>query len=300
MITAQEFQKGHFTYSDALGVRQVVPIDFNPAALDYSVSINARGLAGQAQQAAGVASATLNLELVFDTTDTGEDVRARTSPVERLLGPVDPAPPKGPPQAPPLVTFEWGAFTFRGVATSFRQSMDFFSANGVPLRAVVHLTLSQPNYEFDGAGGGGRPSNSADSFLLPDGNAAQVAVEAGDPTGARAIASANGLESLRANAGDTLAVSGSVTMGAPVAFATGATGGTTTTGALPEGFAQLQTHSPSADGTRLQPARLLATASAPSVAAGAVFDVTGRAVTSGSGGLRAPVNGSARLRFDEP
>jgi len=78
MIAAQDFKQGQFTYTPANGAQEIVPIDFNPASLDYSVSIKARGEGGQTQQAAGAASATLTMELLFDTTDSGEDVTAST------------------------------------------------------------------------------------------------------------------------------------------------------------------------------------------------------------------------------
>ena len=52
-----------------------VPVCFNPASLEYSITLNAQGAGGQTQQATSLASAKLTMELLFDSTDTGEDVR---------------------------------------------------------------------------------------------------------------------------------------------------------------------------------------------------------------------------------
>lgn len=304
MIASQEFKKGQFTYTGAGGVRQVVPIDFNPASLDYNIAIQAKGVAGLTQQAAGAASATLTLELLFDTTDTGDDVRSKTVKVERMLQPLPPSGGRnGPPQAPPHVTFEWGAFTFSGVAVSFRQSMDFFSSNGVPLRAVVNLTLSQPNYQFDDPSGGNARGAADSTFVLGGGTPVQLALEAGNPGGARLIASANGLESLRADAGAAVAISGGVSIGAPSAFSVGPAAGASVgfqVGAAPGGadFSGLQVSSAPRDPT-FAPERLLAATSAPGIAPGALFDVTGRAVAQNASTFKADVGATPRVRFDE-
>jgi len=142
--------KAQFTYA---GLPQPIVVDFNPASLDYTISINTQGEGGQTQQASGVASAKLNVELLFDSTDTGDDVRAKTNKVELMLRPqAGTGGANAPHQAPPMVTFEWGAFKFIGVVDSFKQTMDFFASNGLPLRASVTLSMSQPNYQFDQTG----------------------------------------------------------------------------------------------------------------------------------------------------
>jgi hypothetical protein len=341
MIVAQEFKKGQFTYTGADGSSQTVPIDFNPATLDYTITINAQGEGGQAQQAAGVASAKLNLELIFDTTDTGDDVRTKTNKVEKMLRPdAGTGGPNAPQQAPPMVTFEWGAFKFVGLVDSFKQTMDFFAPNGIPLRAVVTLSMSQPNYQFDqqGATDGGKAmkSNVDQALVLPDGNPSQLAADAGDPSAARDIASANGLESLRASAGGAVAIGGSVSIGAAASFSAGASAGaggglslgagagagislgaaagagatagfsasfgasasagvTATAGA----FSGLHAGSSAGAGKYLAPQKLLATTSAPGVAPGALFDVTGRAIAQSASSFKAEVGATRGLRFDD-
>src|SRR5262249_32459168 len=59
---------------------------------------------------------------------------------------------------PPAVRFQWGSFHFDGIMDSMEESLEFFSSDGVPLRASVSLSLSQQRIEpFAGkaAGAGG-------------------------------------------------------------------------------------------------------------------------------------------------
>jgi hypothetical protein len=336
MIVAQDFKKAQFTYKGTNGASEKLTVDFNPASLDYSITINTQGEGGQTQQAAGVASAKLNLELLFDTTDSGDDVRTKTNKVEVMLQPTaGTGGADAPTQAPPMVTFEWGAFKFVGVVDSFKQVMDFFSSNGVPLRAVVTLTMSQPNYRFDqkgGTGPDGKPikANVDQSVLLPGGNPSQLATDAGDPLASRLIALANGLESLRAEAGVGVAVGGGVSIGAAATFSAGASagagfgfgasigggaeagagasagfsasfGGGASAGvsASAGAFGGLHAEAGASAGKYLEPQRLLANASAPGVAPGALFDVTGKAIAQSASAFKADVGATRGLTFDD-
>jgi hypothetical protein len=333
MIQSQDFQKAKFSYTGGDGAAKTVDVDFNPASMDYTITINTQGEGGQAQQAAGAASAKLNFELIFDTTDTGDDVRTKTNKVEVMLRPqAGTGGANAPQQAPPMVTFEWGAFKFVGVVDSFKQAMDFFSSNGVPLRATITLSMSQPNYQFDQQGGTdaeGNPlkSNVDQTLVLPDGDPSQLAADAGDPTAARSIASANGLESLRGAAGVEVAVGGSVSIGAAATFSAGGGSGNASLSASFGGgaaglsadagisfgatasagvsatsgaFEGLHASASAGAGKYLAPQRLLASASAPGVAPGALFDVTGKAIAQSSSTLKAEVGATSRgIRFDD-
>lgn len=333
MIPAPDFQKAQFTYTDGDGAAQTVPVDFNPASLDHTITLNTQGEGGQAQQAAGVASAKLNLELLFDTTDSGEDVRTKTNRVEAMLRPqAGTAGADAPRQAPPMVTFEWGAFKFAGVVDSLRQTMDFFAPNGLPLRAAVTLSMSQPNYQFDQRGATGSQGNVDQSLILPDGDPSELAAAAGDPSAARGIASANGLESLRGSAGVAVAIGGGVSIGAAAGFSAGAGanaglgvdfgfGGAASAGvsggvgagfsggfgagasagvsASAGAFRGLHTEAVASAGRYLAPQRLRATASAPGIAPGALFDVTGKAIAQSASTFKAEVGTRRGLRFDD-
>jgi hypothetical protein len=133
---------------------QAVAVQFNPMSLQYGLTINnpQQGQRPDATQYAGRAEATLDMDLVFDTTHEGSDVRRHTVPLRNLGLASDPsaggaaagADGSGTSAAnltPPKVAFVWGTFRFVGVVASFREALDFFSAEGVPLRSGVHLSL---------------------------------------------------------------------------------------------------------------------------------------------------------------
>lgn len=125
---------------------KAVPVQFNPLTLQYGLTVNnpQAGAQPQSTQHVARAEATLEMDLVFDSTHDGSDVRARSVPVRNLALSAETAPAAaGSPadQAPPKVAFVWGTFRFVGVVSGFRESLDFFSAEGVPLRAAVHVSL---------------------------------------------------------------------------------------------------------------------------------------------------------------
>ena len=94
------------------------------------------------------------MELQFDTTDDGADVTQTTRKLQAFIAP--PSPPGQPADRqvpPPLVLFEWGRIKFKGIAESYKETIDFFSASGVPLRASVNLTLSRQDKVFDDSAG---------------------------------------------------------------------------------------------------------------------------------------------------
>lgn len=312
-------EKAFFTVA---GTR--VPLDFNPVNLQLTVQTQAKGEGGAKVQHVSTSSAKLDMELVFDSTDSGQDVRQRTQALERFLVPAEGKPP-------PQVKFEWGAFTFEGVADSLKQTFDYFSRNGVPLRSTVGLSLAQSQYKFEPVAN--THSASVDPTLdLGGGSPAGVASAGGDPAAARGIAAANGLESLRADAGAGLSVGGGVSIGAAAGFAPsggagaglgfglglnlgagagagagfGAGGsvslgdGTNAGAAVQIGvrFAGLQPKLGVTAGapTGFDPARLFAAVSAPSVAKGSGFDVSGRANPGAGSSFKADVTGG--IHFD--
>jgi hypothetical protein len=312
-----ENEKAFFTVA---GTR--VPLDFNPVNLQLTVQTQAKGEGGAKVQHVSTSSAKLDMELVFDSTDSGQDVRQRTQALERFL-----VPAQG--KTPPQVKFEWGAFTFEGVADSLKQTFDYFSRNGVPLRSTVGLSLAQSQYKFEPVAN--TRSASVDPTLdLGGGSPAGVASAGGDPAAARGIAAANGLESLRADAGAGLSVGGGVSIGAAAGFApsggagaglgfglglnvgAGAglnlgTGGSLSLGGGPSAGAGVRVGAPFASlqpnlrvtagaPTGFDPARLFAAVSAPSVAKGSGFDVSGRANPGAGSSFKADVTGG--IHFD--
>jgi Contractile injection system tube protein len=179
-----------------------VKVHFNPASLQYTVSNKEQGQGAKKKQHVSETSAQLSMDLVFDTTDTGGDVRLDTGKIVKLLSPDAKA-----KKAPRMVEFSWGSYSFTGVIEQYKETLDFFSAGGVPLRASVSLTLSSKELTFADPKSKGA---SVDGVVTPDtvhvrkppGGGAQnspasIANVLGAPRAARAIAAANGAASLR-------------------------------------------------------------------------------------------------------
>lgn len=95
----------------------------------------------------GAQSATMSLNLVFDTTDVGTTVTSYTDQVMKLMD-IDPnlsgTNTDTANARPPTVTFHWGDLhSFPAVITSASLSFTYFASNGTPLRAKIQLSLTQ-------------------------------------------------------------------------------------------------------------------------------------------------------------
>ena len=205
-----------------------IDVQFNPASLQLQVSNELKDTKNnERKQYIAKANAKLSMDLQFDTTDTGEDVTSTTRRLQAFIAPPMPPGQQTRPQSPPpVVVFEWGRLKFKGIAESYKETIDFFSANGVPLRSAVNLTLSQQEKVFDEA-----PSDAPDTagpldddlaLDTPPGSAADLANAAQAPDAARAVAAANGEEDLRFGSGAGLSLSAAITLKAPAAFSAGA------------------------------------------------------------------------------
>lgn len=193
---------------------ELVEVHFNPETLDYSVRTNLKdtGAGNQAKQYASKVTAKLSMQLLFDTTHTGGNVLDATHYIRRYL-----YPDKESKDAPPVVEFAWGAFRFAGMLEGYRESIEFFSSEGMPLRAALSIELAQqdsviaaPDERARAALEAG-PGAEADAALVPSpagfaGSASALAARGGDARAARALGAANGLESLRFAAASELAV----------------------------------------------------------------------------------------------
>lgn len=288
---------------------QTLEVQFNPVSLQLEItnSIRQQGEAGSTHQVSTESSAKLGLDLLFDTSSGGEDVRTRTRPLRAAVrapqgaegaqggGAAAGGGDTGAVFVPPLVTFQWGTFTFSGIAESYRETLDFFSADGVPLRAQVAMSLKEQPGEFtalerDNPRGAASPSAFEVPASLGGGGAAGLAQLGGDLRAARAIAGLNGEASLRFSAGASLSLDAGANLREAVSFSGGASAGLSVGASA--GL-------PRFDARRLvpaAPARTLATD------AGAGFAIDGRALPAAGAGLRSDVGQgrplSARLRFD--
>lgn len=206
----------------------VIDVHFNPVSLQYTIE-NTRsdqGGSGGSQdqtnkktQFTTQSKGKLTMDLFFDTTDTGDNVRLYTQKVAQLMDPT-----KGEKNSPPVFQFEWGLYTFTGLLDSYKETIDYFAADGVPLRALVNITVSSQTDVFNEVD----PSKAKRASVVATptfDSATKAATRGGDPTASRALASGNDLESLRFTAGASLTVDASVQLKPPVAFATSASAG---------------------------------------------------------------------------
>lgn len=183
-------------------------VHFNPENLQYTITntVSNTGSGNTSKQYTGESTGKLSLDLLFDTTHSGEDVRLHTVKVARLM-----EPGTSGNRTPPVVEFDWGLYRFAGMVENYRETIDFFSADGVPLRATVNLTLSSQDRVFEGGSTARRAQTGGSLLGNGRGNAiqapplndedgrgvTQIATMAGNPEAGRHIAAANGIENMR-------------------------------------------------------------------------------------------------------
>lgn len=175
-------------YKWANGWIPVVNCKFNPTQLVIDKGVKYTPTEGANKNAPDLAfgggqAATMNLDLFFDTTDTGDDVQSSYtfrlvelmmmtgSPTlltrladlsdadkkddaikkqwEEANTAIDAANAALVAQnAPPKVKFVWGRIlSFEAYLTKFSQTLTYFKADGTPVRATVKVTLQQSRDE---------------------------------------------------------------------------------------------------------------------------------------------------------
>lgn len=283
------------------------PVHFNPQTLQYTITNNLRnkGSGNASKQYISDSTGKLTMDVIFDTTDSGEDVRLHSVRVAQLMEPNE------SDKTPPVVEFEWGLYTFAGMLETYRETIDFFSADGVPLRASVNITLSSQDEVFEGGsnerrastGGSMADRSGANSVQAPaaaanDGRGVtQTATQAGNPAAAREIAAQNGIENMRFPGTAQVQLNASVSAAAASSLAaTGAKAG--------GGFAALRTQASAAVGGKIKLDNFLR----PSGTAGlgtedaSAFSLGGQARLQGSASFKADVGKAgalkARIEFD--
>lgn len=135
-----------------------IDVQFNPESLKVSYSNkvaesaqggskdNSTGPAGR--QFVGTGTTKLTMQLWFDASSPDkngshvDDVRRLTKDVLYFITPqnVDGDETK---KLPPGIRFQWGAFSFDGLVDSLDETLEYFSSEGLPLRASMSLNLSQ-------------------------------------------------------------------------------------------------------------------------------------------------------------
>ena len=129
-----------------------IPCMFNPAEISLSKSNSwkaseAKGTNAPTLEFQAGASATISLNLIFDTSLTGQDVSTYTNKLFDLMK-VDPSLPGATSSnnaaRPPWVKLEWGAtHTFKAVLERLAVRYTYFDDRGTPLRAKADLSLKQ-------------------------------------------------------------------------------------------------------------------------------------------------------------
>jgi hypothetical protein len=145
------------TFENEINRSRWLTVQFNPETLKVSFANQLQQSAGAgdqrgtpARQFVGAGTTKLSLQLWFDVTApkpaadaSTDDVRRLTQKVAYFITPQQPPGGRANQLVPPAVRFAWGSFQFDGMMDSLEESLEFFSADGRPLRASVTLALSQ-------------------------------------------------------------------------------------------------------------------------------------------------------------
>lgn len=157
--------------------------------------------AGQSAVRTAYSTSISSVTLLFDTSDSGQNVRDFTLVIAEMMKPDK--------NVAPIVTFQWGSLMFKVTITGFAEELTYFSDQGIPLRARVTLSMTEAPEE--------RAANSITSQNSGLGLAASAAVGA-------SISASAGI-----SAGASFGVSGGASVGASVSagLSAGAAIGTT-------------------------------------------------------------------------
>jgi len=132
--------KAKFIVLNGMHIGKEILLQYNPS--QYSVEDNNEfsekklmGLKGVIHQFTGTKKSDLSLELMFDSTSLGKDVRELIKPLDTIVN-ID-----SELHAPPSCTFSWGSFSFNGIVASVKKDFIFFYHDGIPARVKVSLVL---------------------------------------------------------------------------------------------------------------------------------------------------------------
>ena len=139
---------------------KALTVQFNPETLEVTARSKLQEEKGEKQdqtpvQVVGSTERSMSVQLIFDETTTGNDVRNKTSQIVAMMQAGDAVLKKygkkkkdKKVKVPKLVTFDWGNFSFRGVIAECNETLEYFSADGVPLRASVKFSMQERNSTF--------------------------------------------------------------------------------------------------------------------------------------------------------
>jgi hypothetical protein len=213
-------------------------VDFNPVSLRVALT-NQFGQ-DPPQQHARPTSAKLDVEVIFDTTQTGADVRNATDILRRFATATGQEATQSQQQGGTnqqeqanhsldLVTFTWGTSSCTGVIESLTETLDYWSSDGVPLRATVQVSMKgEASAFFQGQRTAASYKDSNEAYGLQDfvpaevsdvgAGVTDVAGMGGDTKAGRALAAANGIENMRAPGGASLSAGAGISLSAAAGF----------------------------------------------------------------------------------
>ena len=213
-------------------------VHFNPTSLKISLT-NQFG-EGPPQQHAKPTTTKLDVELVFDTTHDGNDVRTKTDVLRNYATATGKAKTGSGGKSGdkeesnhslPLIYFCWGTTKYLGLIESMTETLDYWSSDGVPMRATVQLGMKGAEKDAlthgkgrAGAYGTNPVPTLSDVGITPakvppeSTGTTGTATEGGDPGAGRMLAANNGLENMRAPTGASLGAAAGVQLAAAASF----------------------------------------------------------------------------------
>lgn len=215
MANPEKIERAYF---QAEGSDEKVEVHFNPESLQFTVTSNLKnqGSGNLTKQYVSESTGKLTMDLIFDSTDNGEDIRRKTTKIAAFMGPLG----SEDENVPPVVNFEWGAYKFSGMFETYRETVDYFSSDGVPLRAAINLSMSGQDKVFvDDSTPAGSPNDDVAATPGAGMGATGLATKAGNPAAAKDIASKNGLDSMRFPGSTSLELNASASLQGPAGFA---------------------------------------------------------------------------------
>jgi Contractile injection system tube protein/LysM domain len=142
-LAAQSLVHAHLEIIAPKVANPIIPFKFNPTEYQLQkgntfAEIAIPGLESPPIQFIRGASEKMTTDVLVDTSDTLEDVRAKY--VDNLRGLMN---LNRELHAPPIVRFVWDTEIFRGVLESLNVTYILFTPKGVPLRAKLSLGLKE-------------------------------------------------------------------------------------------------------------------------------------------------------------
>jgi Contractile injection system tube protein len=185
-------------------------------------------------------SAKLDVELIFDTTDTGHSVYQYLNQLEAITRSIQPVSPGSTTAEPsgslPIVQFHWSENLFEGLVESLTQTLDYWSYDGIPLRATVQLGIKETgdvnvrdSARAHRRAAEVRVNDQANNIVaipapLSARGTTDTAMRGGNSLAGRGLAALNGMETMRGGATSAMASAG-VFAGADAGAMIGASAG---------------------------------------------------------------------------